>query len=40
MLVAFGNIKINLKKLNLTFESTFELTFLSATIPPISMEKL
>ena len=40
MLVAFGNIKINLKNLDLIFELTFELTFLSAINPPILMGKL
>ena len=40
MLVAFGNIKINLKNLDLIFELTFELTFLSAISPPILMGKL
>lgn len=40
MLVAFGNVKINLKNLDLIFELTFELTFLSAINPPILMGKL
>lgn len=40
VLVAFGNIKINLKNLDLIFELTFELTFLSAIRPPILMGKL
>ena len=40
VLVAFGNIKINLKNLDLIFELTFELTFLSAINPPILMGKL
>lgn len=40
MLVAFGNIKVNLKNLDLIFELTFELTFLSAINPPILMGKL
>ena len=40
MLVAFGNIKVNLKNLDLIFELTFELTFLSAISPPILMGKL
>ena len=40
MLVTFGNIKVNLKNLDLIFELTFELTFLSAIRPPILMGKL
>ena len=40
MLVAFGNVKISLKNLDLIFELTFELTFLSAINPPILMGKL
>ena len=40
MLVAFGNVKINLKNLDLIFELMFELTFLSAINPPILMGKL
>lgn len=40
MLVTFGNIKVNLKNLDLIFELTFELTFLSAINPPILMGKL
>lgn len=40
VLVAFGHIKINLKNLDLVFELTFELTFLSAINPPILMGKL
>ena len=40
MLVTFGNIKVNLKNLDLIFELTFELTFLRAINPPILMGKL
>ena len=40
MLITFGNIKVNLKNLDLIFELTFELTFLSAINPPILMGKL
>ena len=40
MLVGFGNIKINLKNMDLISELTFELTFLSAINPPVLMENL